>query len=83
MHLPHQNKGTDGWTQRWSALSSQPPALREGVKGLETVRFCFSAASNHKMLTKQQENYIDPIPKIDQNRREILTGRKEQKAESS
>lgn len=62
----------------------QPPsALQEGVKGLETVRFCFSAASNHKMLTKQQENYIDPIPKIDQNRREILTGRQEQKAESS
>lgn len=53
------------------------------MKGLESVRFWFSVASNHKMLTKQQENYIDTIPQTDENRGGILMGRQEQNAESS
>lgn len=73
-----------GWLlSLWMECISQSPSLQESLKGLEPIRFCFSAASNHKMLTQQQEKHIDPIPKIDQNGREILMGSQEQKAESS
>ena len=77
------------WRQVGGRLSIQTECifrplstLQESVKGLEAIRVCFSAASSHKILTKQ-ENYIDTIPQIDQNRREIFMGRREPKAESS
>lgn len=61
-----------------------PPArpVQTCVRGLEAIRFCFSAATNREVLTKQQETYTGPIPKTDQNGREILMGSQGQKAES-